>query len=327
MKSKVFYSVIALLAATAASAQPLKPKAASRITDAALVRSLPGFREGIVTVNGIKLHYVSGGNGPPLILLPGWPETWWSFHKVMPTLARKHRVIAIDLRGMGKSDKPLGGYDKKTMANDIAGLVKALGLGRVDVVGHDIGSMVAYSLASWHAEIVHRLVLLDVAPADASLAKWPLLPSMGTFGDKVGDGSHAYAWWFALHQVPAVHGKLAANGRIRFEQDWIFHYLLKDDRSIDAFDRAVFAAAYTSPAALRAGDAWYQAFPQDIIDNEAGPTLRMPVMAIGGPGYSWLAGVMPPKASDLQLVKIDSGHFIAEEAPGKLLLHLDAFLE
>jgi pimeloyl-ACP methyl ester carboxylesterase len=270
---------------------------------------------------------VAGGKGPPLLLLPGWPQTWWAYHKVMPELARDHRVIAVDLRGMGGSEKPASGYDKKTMGADIAALVKALELGKVDVVGHDIGSMVAYSFAAQSPQLTQRLVLLDVAPPDASLAKWPLLPGVGTFGDKVGDGANAYPWWFAWHQVPELHAKLAADGRIRLEQDWFFHYLLLDDASIDARDRAVFALAYASPEAIRAGDAWYQAFPQDIVDNDAYPKLTMPVLALGGPGYGWLAGVMPAKAANLKVVRIaDSGHFIAEEVPEELLSHLKTFL-
>ena len=302
--------------------------ASDDISDAALVASLPGFTEGTVQVNGIALHYVEGGDGTPLVLLPGWPQTWWAYHKVMPTLARKHHVIAVDLRGMGASDKPVGGYDKKTMGSDIAELVKALNLGKVDIVGHDIGSMVAYSFAAQYPELTSQLVLLDVAPPDASLATWPLLPGVGTFGDKVGDGSHAYAWWFAWHQVPELHGQLAADGRIRLEQDWFFHYLLKDDASIDARDRDVFEAAYTSPDAIRAGDAWYQAFPQDIVDDDAYPKLTMPVLALGGPGYGWLAGVMPAKADDLEVVQIkNSGHFIAEEVPEELIDHLERFLK
>lgn len=299
---------------------------AADVSDAALVRTLPGFTESYASVGGVRLHYVVGGSGPALLLLPGWPETWWSYHKVMPALARKHRVIAIDLRGMGSSDKPAGGYDKKTMAGDVAGLVRSLKLGKVDVVGHDIGSMVAYSFAANHPDLTRRAVLLDVAPPDASLAKWPLLPEVGTFGDKVGDGSHAYAWWFAYHQVPELHAKLAADGRIRFELDWFFHYLLKDDASIDARDRAVFTAAYSSPDALRAGDAWYQAFSQDIVDNERNEKLAMPVLALGGPGYGWLASVMPAKALKARVERLDSGHFIPEEVPEQLIAQLEAFL-
>ena len=329
MTSRMWFTALAVAALCFATAPAAEAQTATDdITDAALVRSLPGFSEGTAQVNGVSLHYVAGGNGPPLLLLPGWPQTWWAYHKVMPTLARMHRVIAIDLRGMGRSEKPTGGYDKKTMGSDIAALVKALALGKVDVVGHDIGSMVAYSFAAQYPELTRRLVLLDVAPPDASLAKWPLLPGVGTFGEKVGDGSHAYPWWFAWHQVPDLHAKLAADGRIRLEQDWFFHYLLRDDASIDARDRDVFAAAYSGPDAIRAGDAWYQAFPQDIIDNDAYPKLAMPVLALGGPGYGWLASVMPAKAADLKVVRLaNSGHFIAEEVPDELLEHLERFLK
>jgi pimeloyl-ACP methyl ester carboxylesterase len=311
-----------------AAPPPAAAEASGDISDAALVKTLPGFSEGSVEVNGVRLHYVAGGKGPPLLLLPGWPQTWWSYHKVMPALARSHRVIAVDLRGMGASDKPAGGYDKKTMAGDIAGLVQKLGMSQVDVVGHDIGSMVAYSFAANYPKLTRRVVLLDVAPPDASLAKWPLLPGVGTFGDKVGDGSHAYAWWFAYHQVPELHAKMAADGRIRFEQDWFFHYLLKDDASVDARDRDVFAAAYSSPDAIRAGDAWYQAFPQDIVDDDGYAKLAMPVLALGGPGYGWLAGVMPAKATNLKVVHLaDSGHFIPDEVPDELVANLTTFLK
>ena len=298
------------------------------VSDAALVKTLPGFSQHFVTVNGVKLHYVAGGKGPALVLLPGWPETWWEYHKVMPTLAKDHRVIVVDLRGMGTSAKPSGGYDKRTMGTDIAELVKALGLGKVDLVGHDIGSMVAYSLAAQYPDLVRRVVMLDLPPADASLAKWPLLPGVGPLADKVGDGSHAYAWWFAFHQEPDLHVKMAAGRGIRVEEDWIFHYLTKDDASIDNRDRAVYAAAYLSPAAIRAGDAWYQAFPQDMIDDDSYPKLKMPVLALGGPGYAWLAGVMPAKAADLKVERLtDSGHFIPEEQPDELLRQVDGFLQ
>jgi pimeloyl-ACP methyl ester carboxylesterase len=331
----MFRSTLAatLLAGIYASAVPAygqntRTPAPPSVQDAALVRSLPSFREGSAVVGGVRLHYVEGGKGPTLLLLPGWPQTWWSYHKVMPALARNHRVIVMDLRGMGASDKPAGGYDKKTMAGDVAGLVRQLNLGPVDVMGHDIGSMVAYSFAANHPELTRRLILLDVAPPDASLAKWPMLPALGTFGDKVGDGSHAYVWWFAYHQVPALHAKLAADGRIAYELEWAFHYLLKDDSSIDARDRAVFIAAYSSPDAIRAGDAWYQAFPQDIVDDDGYAPLEMPVLALGGPGYAWLSSVLPAKAKNVKIVRMENtGHFIPDEVPEALIAETEAFLK
>jgi hypothetical protein len=134
------------LAATASpSSAAIGPKLPS---DAELAASLPGgFRSAYAYVNGIRLHYVTGGAGEPLVLLPGWPATWWSYHKVMPALARRYRMIAIDIRGMGASDKPAGGFDKKTMARDVYELVRKLGHDRVNIAGHDIGAMVAFSFA------------------------------------------------------------------------------------------------------------------------------------------------------------------------------------
>ncbi len=103
-------------------------------SDSELARLLPGgFRSRCATVNGVRLHYVTGGHGRPLLLVPGWPQTWWAYRKVMPQLARTHRVIAVDLRGMGGSDKPAGGYDKKTMAADLHALVRHLGHRQVDI--------------------------------------------------------------------------------------------------------------------------------------------------------------------------------------------------
>src|SRR5258708_12693626 len=117
----------------------------------------------------------------------------------MPELAKRHRVISIDLRGMGSCGKPVGGYDKKSMAGDISELVRQLGYKQVDVIGHDIGSMVAFSLAANHADQVHKLVMLDVTHPSSGYLSLPLLPALGTFGDKL-DENHPYLSGFAFHQ-------------------------------------------------------------------------------------------------------------------------------
>jgi pimeloyl-ACP methyl ester carboxylesterase len=292
-----------------------QPAAQTDVSDAALLRDLPGFTDGYAQAGNVRLHYVIGGKGKPLVLLPGWPETWWSFHKMMPALARDHRVIVVDLRGMGNSDKPATGYDKKTMAKDILGLVRKLGFDKVDIVGHDIGSQVAYSFAANFPASTRKLVLLDVPHPDAALAKWTLLPPVDGLGDRATDG-HSFAWWFAFHQVTGLPEDLMADGRIEIEQRWFFHYLTADDSAIDVRDRAVYAQAYRAREAIRAGNAWYQAFPQDIVDDGTYARLEMPVLALGGPGYTWLKSTLPAKTTDLRVVKIEnSGHFIPEEQP------------
>jgi len=296
------------------------------ISDAALVRDLPGFSNAYVDVNGVRLHYVSGGEGEPLILLPGWPENWWAYHKVMPELAKTHRVYSIDFRGMGSSSKPVGGYDKKTMAKDISELIRQLGYEKVDVVGHDIGAMVAFSLAANHPNQVRKLVLLDVAHPSTGYLKIPMLPESGTFNDKI-DENHPYLWWFAFHQVKGLPEELL-EGRAGIEQAWFFRYMLIDESAIDVRDRAVYAAAYSSRDAIRAGNGWYQAFDQDIKDSEMYSRLQMPVLGLGGPGYPRLKSALEAQATNSQTFRVEgSGHFIPEEKPVELISRLKQFLQ
>jgi len=319
----------AMLASAIGGAQARAPRKlphpSSGISDAALVASLPGFENKRATVNGISLHYVVGGKGDPVFLLPGWPETWWAYSKIMPHLARTHRVYAIDLRGMGSSAKPEGGYDKKTMASDLAALATQLGYTKVDVVGHDIGSMVAFSFAANHPQMTDKLVMLDVGHPSAGYRSMKLLPDAGTFGDRI-DEDHPYLWWFAFHQVKGMPEQLL-EGRAGIEQAWFFHYMSKNDAAIDARARAVYAAAYSTRAGTRAGNGWYQAFEQDIVDDATYGPLKMPVLGLGGPGFPRLKATLDTRAPGSQTIRVQgSGHFIAEEKPDALLAYLDAFL-
>ena len=309
-----------------ASVQKATTPKVANISDEALVKSLPGFRNGYAEVNGVRLHYVAGGKGEPLVLLPGWPETWWTFHKIMPALAGQHTVIAVDLRGMGTSSRPVDGYDKKTMAADIHELVKSLGYDKVSVAGHDIGSAVAFAYGENYPLATDKLVMMEVPHPDDSLLSFSLLPAQGTFGDKRGT-ARPYLWWFAFNQVQGLPEKLLA-GHIRLEQDWIFNYFLVDAGAVDARDRAVYERAYNTADAIRASNAWYQAFPQDVVDNRGYGKLEMPVLAMGGPAYGWMKKVVAQKAANLTAVHVEnSGHFIQEEQPELVVRTIDAFLQ
>src|SRR5215813_12978810 len=147
------------------------------------------FSHHMTPVNGIQLHYVIGGHGPTLVLLHGWPETWYEWRHVMPALAKNYTVIAPDLRGLGDSSKPSTGYDGKTVAEDIHQLVTKLGYKTIFLVGHDIGSFVAYSYAAAHPSEVKRLVIMDVPPAGF----FP--PGRPPF------------WWVLFHQTPLYRVK------------------------------------------------------------------------------------------------------------------------
>ena len=119
------------------------------------------FSHHMAAVNGIQLHYVIGGHGDPVVLLHGWPETWYEWHHVMPALAKNYTVIVPDLRGLGDSSKPLTGYDGKTVAEDIHQLVTQLGFKRIFLVGRDVGSQPAYSYAAAHPTEVRKLVIME----------------------------------------------------------------------------------------------------------------------------------------------------------------------
>lgn len=293
------------------------PKGRFDTSDDALVKRLPGFRNAYATANGVRLHYVTGGKGPVLILLPGHPETWWAYHKMMPLLARDFTVIAVDIRGMGGSQVTPGGYDKKTMQEDVYQLVRQLGHAEVNIVGQDIGAMVAFAFAANHPEATKKVVLLDVPYPDDSWLSFPILPAEGSFGTKV-DASHPpYPWWFAFHNVGPLAERLLAGNGMRDYIAYLYSYLSYDNANIAPLDLAVFGDRYSSTERIRAGHAWYRAWPQDIRERRAYAPVTMPVLGLGATytGMNWLP-IMSKQATDFRLVEVkNSGHFISMEQP------------
>ncbi|MGH1516606.1 alpha/beta fold hydrolase [Chryseobacterium sp. JK1] len=274
-----------------------------------LIKLVPNFTSHYADVNGVKLHYVMGGQGEPLILIPGYPETWWAYHKVMPLLATKFHVIVVEMRGMGNSDKPTDGYEKKNMAKDIFELVKKLDFEKVYVGGHDIGAHVAFSFAMNYPETVSKLIMLDTPHPDTGMYHLPMLPVLGA--------DYLYPWWLAFNQVKELPEQLL-EGRMDIVIEWLFKNLLKDQKSISDFDKSVYTAAYNDKNAIRASNAWYQAFPKDIEDSKTYDKLTIPVIGIGGSGYEILQMALPNSTTNLQLKKIeDSGHFILSEKPNE----------
>ncbi|HEY0447722.1 alpha/beta hydrolase [Actinophytocola sp.] len=292
-------------------------------SDAELARSLDGdFRSDHATVEGLRLHYVAGGTGRPLILLPGWPETWWEFRKVMPALAAGgRRVIAVDLPGMGGSDKPAAGYDKKTMAGAIHGLVRALGYDQVDLAGHDVGSQVAFSFAVNHPEATRKVAMLDILHPDASYYEIRMLPVPGV---------PIFPWWAAFNQVADLPEQLLA-GRFRRLVDWLFDKFLVDRNSVTPLDRAVYAHAYDNPDAIRSGNAWYGTFGQDIVDlgtygKVTAPLLGM-VSNLGNGLYSaQMRATLPNQGTDVEVVVLpDAGHYFVDENPQAIIDKFNEF--
>lgn len=287
-------------------------------TAASLAASLPGgFSSRYADVNGVRLHYVVGGTGQPLILLHGWPQTWWEYHKVMPALATRYRVIAVDLRGAGGSSKPQTGYDKKTMAGDIAALAAHLGYAKVNVAGHDMGSMIAYSLAANHPGVVNKVALLDVAHPNDSYYEFRMLPV---------PGAPFHPWWFAFNQVAQLPEQLVT-GRSRYLIDWMFDNLLVNRAAINDLDRSIYALAYSTSDAIRGGNGWYKALGQDIIDNATYAPVTVPLLGIAHDiFYPSFAATLAQQATNVQLVQLaNTGHYFVEEQPQAVIEHLTAF--
>jgi pimeloyl-ACP methyl ester carboxylesterase len=287
------------------------------VDDAVLAAELPGdFRSTFAEVNGTKLHYVAGGKGEPVVLLPGWPVTWREFRQVMPLLAQRYRVIAVDLRGMNLSAKPASGYDKKTMAHDIFELARHLGYSKINLAGHDIGAMVGFSYAVNHPEAITKLAILEVGHPDSSLYDLKLLPYDGA----------PNLWWFPLNQLHGLPEQLLA-GRMRYVVDHVFDTHLVDRTKVDERERLAYAAAYDSVDAIRAGDGWFQTFDQDVADFKEYGQLTVPMLGLASPtNFPAMQQVWPLLGNDVQVKMIDrSGHFLPIEQPSEVARSLIDF--
>ena len=266
------------------------------------------FSHHMASVNGTQIHYVVGGHGDPIVLLHGWPETWYSWHLVMPALAKNYTVIAPDLPGLGDSSKPLTGYDGKTVATIMHQLVNQLGFKSIFLVGHDIGTQVAYSYAAAHPTEVRKLIMMELTiPGFAPAGRMPL-------------------WWAVFHQTPDVSEALV-EGKESMYLTWFFHNLVFNPAAIKQTDINEYVSHYSAPGGMRAGFEYYRAFPQDAIQNinYSKAKLTMPVLALGG-GYIPTFGgniTMPTiiygmkiLAQNVQGITVpNSGHYIPEEQP------------
>lgn len=275
-----------------------------------------GFTEHFAEVNGVRLHYLIGGQGNPVVLLHGYAETGHMWLPLMPLLAKNHTVIVPDLRGAGNSSKPDSGYDKKNMAVDIHDLTSSLGFDRVSIVGHDIGLMVAYAYAAQFPQATERVVLMDA-----------FLPGIGNWKDVwlMRD-----LWHFHFYgEVPLA----LVNGRERiyFEHFWN-DFAADPHHSIPEADRRFYAEAYAQPGGMRAGFEYFRNFERDAKDfaQLSATPLSMPVLVLTGEKASGNFLIEQTKlvASNVQgQVVMGSGHWLMEEAPQAVIPAIIAFLD
>jgi pimeloyl-ACP methyl ester carboxylesterase len=275
----------------------------------------PGFRIHGVPTNGTRLSVAVGGTGPTLVLLHGWPQTGRAWRRVLPALARDHTVVVPDLRGMGLSSHPAGGYDKWTQAGDIRAVLDKLGIDRADIVGHDIGTMVAYAYAARYPDKTSRLVVMD-SPVPG-IPPWNQIVRLP-------------ALWHFNFGGPDAERLVAGRERIYLDRFW--NEFAGDPSKIDEATRRHYAAIYARPGAMHAAFAQFLAIGQkDEADNlKAMDTkLAMPVLAIGAAKTfgANVAVVMRNAATNVQeLVVPNAGHWLMEEAPAATIAAVQDFL-
>ena len=294
-------AVVALCASTAVRAQSFTFPA--------------GFRTEDIRTNGATIHVRIGGSGPAVLLLHGYGDTGDMWAPLAAELIRDHTVIAPDLRGMGLSAVATEGFTKKNQAEDVAGVLDALHIRQADVIGHDIGNMVAFAFAIAHQDRTTRLVMMD-AP----------VPGVGPWEEIL---KNPLLWHFRFGG-PDMERLVAGRERIYLDRFW--NEFSADPAHFPEASRRHYAELYAQPGRMHAGFSQFAAFDQDAIDNRAAlehGRLQMPVLAIGG-DHSFgptMAHVMRFAADDVhQVVIANSGHWLMEEQPGPTIAAIRAFL-
>ncbi len=263
-----------------------------------------------IKANGIRQHYLDAGEGAPVILLHGFPETSYGWRHQIPELAKKYRVIAPDLRGYGETEKPFSGYDKRNMAKDIRELMRALNLEKVALVGHDRGARVATRFTKDHPEAVDRLVVMDNVPTRIVARD---------FNAKM---ARIY-WFFMFHQIPDLP-EIFITGR---EEQWLrqmFSEWSYNPHTISGADFETYLAAYRSPGAVRGALSDYRANAEDLAQDlvDADIKISCPTLSLWGAEFEGVGklfdmpAVWAEMASDLRTYAVpQAGHLVQEEQP------------
>jgi pimeloyl-ACP methyl ester carboxylesterase len=273
--------------------------------------SLPGVTHHYAKVNGTELHYVAAGTeGSPVLLVHGFPETWWTFRKLIPLLAISHRVFAVDLRGFGDSENGPGTYDSKASAEDLHLLIETLNLGPVHLTGQDISGATVLRLAATHPDDVLSFNAIEMG-----------LPGFGL--EMLADITHGGAWHIGVLAAPNIPEMLLTGREREFLGHFAFPAMSATPGAITEADIDEFVRTYSRPDGWRGAIGLYQSMLQEgeeIVALVAAGKLTMPVLAIGAGGGEFTFATMSQVASDpvrsISLAGV--GHYAALEAPDKL---------
>ncbi|WP_415767349.1 alpha/beta fold hydrolase [Pseudomonas sp. ZB1P45] len=272
------------------------------------------FRVQDIPVEGVTLHVRVGGKGPAVVLLHGFGDTGDMWAPLAADLAKDHTVVVPDLRGMGLSSIPDSGYDKKTQAGDIRALLAALGIEHSVVIGHDIGTMVAFAYATSYPQLTDRLVVMD-AP----------VPGIPPWNDIV----RSPMLWHFDFCGPDAERLVAGRERIYLDRFW--NEFAGDPTKVDEATRQHYAKLYARPGAMHAAFAQFRSIRQDAVDNEASMATRltMPVLAVGGEtSFAENEAIVMRNAADTvtQVVIPGAGHWLMEEAPTQTIRAIRDFI-
>ena len=276
----------------------------------------------VAKIDGTRFHYVTAGTGDPVLLLPGWPESWIAWRKVLPLLVGAgRRVVVLDPRGFGESDKPAGGYDLDTAARDLHGFLEATRLataGGIDIIAHDVGTWIAHAHAADYPAEVRRLVLTELN-----------IPGVTAFAAGVpSETANLKSWQFAFNRLNDLPEALV-QGRERTFLAWIFETKSFRSYAIDSAALEEYTRQYSAPGAMRAGFAWYRAnFDAEGLAQAKARSARrltMPVLALGGSegvGDALRATVATlgdrVQGGPITGATTGCGHFLPEECPDEL---------
>ncbi|MFT9198618.1 alpha/beta fold hydrolase [Asaia sp. As-1742] len=279
-----------------------------------------GFTEAVRNVDGINLHYVEGGQGSPVLLIPGWLQTWFAWRQVMPALRQAgHRVIVVDIPGMGSSDRPKTGYDTGSIGTILNHLMQGLGYAHYAVMGHDVGMWVGYAMAADHPQNVSKLVLVE-AIIPGLLKHEPIV--------FMPQAQSAFFWQFMFNQQADLPEMLLKDRERPFMAYLFQHWAVHPERI--ALD--YYATVYNTTEGIHAQMAYYRAFSQTIAQNKerARQKLTMPVLALGGDHgvADFPREMMAPVTTRLSSgILKDCGHFAPDECPEEINRLAIPFLE
>ena len=282
--------------------------------------TIPEVAHHIVSVNGTRIHYVSAGSsGSPVVLVHGWPETWWAFRKLIPLLAETHRVYALDLRGFGDSENTAAHYDEATLAEDLNQLVEQLGDGPVHLVAQDIAGGTAFRFAAIHPDSV-----LSFTAIESSLAGFGLeaLADVTAFG----------SWHVGFLGTPGIPSMLLPGHERELLVDWAYPMMNGTEGAVTPADLDEFVRSYSRADAWLGTEGLYRSLFADggaTAALAAASPIAVPVLAVDGANHPFTANSFRPVAADeITSVHIDGvGHLVAQEAPDELAAALLGFVD